>query len=150
MLGYGAMELRGAPRARDISDRQAETILRAVLDAGINYIDTSIDYGLSGERIGRYIAAIKAFDWLGTVRYGLMDDLRSRAKTARGNCSGGTNGLDPNYNNTGSPLRGWFRLPPVGIWWRHRYRRYSAHHTYRLFVVRTRGIVIFRIHSRHT
>jgi hypothetical protein len=31
MLGYGAMELRGAPRARDISDGQAETILRAVL-----------------------------------------------------------------------------------------------------------------------
>jgi aryl-alcohol dehydrogenase-like predicted oxidoreductase len=55
-LGYGAMELRGAPRARDISDGQAETILRAVLDAGINYIDTSIDYGLSEERIGRYIA----------------------------------------------------------------------------------------------
>jgi aryl-alcohol dehydrogenase-like predicted oxidoreductase len=27
-----------------------------VLDAGINYIDTSIDYGLSKERIGRYIA----------------------------------------------------------------------------------------------
>ena len=58
MLGYGATELRGARRARDISDGQAETILRAVLDAGINYIDTSIDYGLSGERIGRYIAAI--------------------------------------------------------------------------------------------
>ena len=56
MLGYGAMELRGAPRARDISDGQAETILRAALDAGINYIDTSIDYGLSEERIGRYIA----------------------------------------------------------------------------------------------
>ena len=55
-LGYGAMELRGAPRARDISDGQAETILRAALDAGINYIDTSIDYGLSEERIGRYIA----------------------------------------------------------------------------------------------
>jgi aryl-alcohol dehydrogenase-like predicted oxidoreductase len=56
MLGYGAMELRGAPRARDISDGQAETILGAVLDARINYIDTSIDYGFSEERIGRYIA----------------------------------------------------------------------------------------------
>jgi aryl-alcohol dehydrogenase-like predicted oxidoreductase len=56
MLGYGAMELRGAPRARDISEAQAETILGAVLDAGINYIDTSIDYGLSEERIGRHVA----------------------------------------------------------------------------------------------
>jgi aryl-alcohol dehydrogenase-like predicted oxidoreductase len=56
MLGYGAMELRGAPRGRDVSDTQAETILHAALDAGINYIDTSIDYGVSEERIGRYIA----------------------------------------------------------------------------------------------
>src|SRR5262245_46520939 len=56
MLGYGAMELRGAPRGRDVTEAQAETILRTVLDAGINYIDTSIDYGLSEERIGRYIA----------------------------------------------------------------------------------------------
>ena len=54
-LGYGAMELRGAPRARDVTETQAETILHAVLDAGINYIDTSVDYGLSEERIGRYI-----------------------------------------------------------------------------------------------
>ncbi|HXJ83412.1 MAG TPA: aldo/keto reductase [Candidatus Methylomirabilis sp.] len=57
MLGYGAMELRGAPRGRDVTDAQSETILHAVLDAGINYIDTSIDYGMSEERIGRYIGA---------------------------------------------------------------------------------------------
>ncbi len=55
-LGYGAMELRGAPRARDTTEQQAETILNAVLDAGVNYIDTSIDYGVSEERIGRYIS----------------------------------------------------------------------------------------------
>src|SRR5262249_32129630 len=55
MLGYGAMEIRGAPRGREVTDQQAETILHAVLDAGINYIDTSIDYGVSEERIGRYI-----------------------------------------------------------------------------------------------
>jgi len=60
MLGYGAMEIRGAPRGRDVTDAQAETILHAVLDAGINYIDTSIDYGVSEERIGRYIADRRA------------------------------------------------------------------------------------------
>src|SRR5579859_4098777 len=54
-LGYGAMELRGAPRGRAVTEEQAETVLKAVIDAGINYIDTSIDYGLSEERIGRYI-----------------------------------------------------------------------------------------------
>ena len=59
-LGYGAMELRGAPRARDITEQQAETILNKVLDSGINYIDTSIDYGLSEERIGRYISHRRA------------------------------------------------------------------------------------------
>src|ERR1051325_9785104 len=51
-LGYGAMELRGAPRGPVVDDSQAEQVLRAVLDGGINYIDTSIDYGLSEERIG--------------------------------------------------------------------------------------------------
>ena len=59
-LGYGAMELRGAPRARDISEAQAETILNKVLDAGINYIDTSVDYGVSEERIARYISHRRA------------------------------------------------------------------------------------------
>src|SRR5207245_8913765 len=58
MLGYGAMELRGAPRGRDVTDKQAEIILHAVLDAGINYLDTSIDYGLSAERTGRNLG-----DW---------------------------------------------------------------------------------------
>src|SRR5712691_8401859 len=57
MLGYGAMELRGAPRGREVTEAQSETILRAALGAGINYIDTSIDYGLSEERIGRYISS---------------------------------------------------------------------------------------------
>lgn len=55
-LGYGAMELRGAPRGRDISEDDAGRILNDVLDSGINYIDTSIDYGISEERIGRHIA----------------------------------------------------------------------------------------------
>lgn len=55
-LGYGAMELRGAPRGRQVTAEQAETVLSAVLDAGINFIDTSIDYGQSEELIGRFIA----------------------------------------------------------------------------------------------
>jgi aryl-alcohol dehydrogenase-like predicted oxidoreductase len=59
-LGYGAMELRGVPRGRDVSEEQAERILNAVLDAGINFIDTSIDYGVAEERIGRYIGHRRA------------------------------------------------------------------------------------------
>ena len=56
ILGYGAMELRGAPAGPDITDDDARKILNAVLDAGINLIDTSIDYGRSEELIGRHIA----------------------------------------------------------------------------------------------
>jgi aryl-alcohol dehydrogenase-like predicted oxidoreductase len=56
-LGYGAMELRGAPRGPEVDDNQAEQVLRAVLDGGINYIDTSIDYGLSEERIGATLSS---------------------------------------------------------------------------------------------
>ena len=56
ILGYGAMELRGAPSGPDVSDETAEEMLNAVLDAGINFIDTSIDYGQSEELIGRFIA----------------------------------------------------------------------------------------------
>ncbi len=55
-LGYGAMELRGAPRGPEVSDAEAEVILNAVLDAGINMIDTSPDYGRSEELIGRFIS----------------------------------------------------------------------------------------------
>jgi aryl-alcohol dehydrogenase-like predicted oxidoreductase len=54
-LCYGAMELRDAPRGPAIDEAQAEAVLQAVLDGGINYMDTSIDYGLSEERIGRYL-----------------------------------------------------------------------------------------------
>ena len=55
ILGYGAMELRGLPRSPEISDSDAGRILNAVLDGGINLIDTSPDYGRSEELIGTYI-----------------------------------------------------------------------------------------------
>ena len=52
VLGYGAMELRDPGR---VSDRQAQHLLGAVLDGGINFIDTSPDYGVSEDRIGTYL-----------------------------------------------------------------------------------------------
>ena len=55
-LGYGAMELRGVPAGPPITDDQAAQVLNAVLDAGINIIDTSPDYGRSEELIGECIA----------------------------------------------------------------------------------------------
>jgi len=56
VLGFGAMELRGPPRAPAIEDDAAGRLLNAVLDGGITLIDTSIDYGRSEELIGRYLA----------------------------------------------------------------------------------------------
>src|SRR5579863_1428199 len=56
ILGYGAMELRGHPRGPAIDDADAGRLLNAVLDGGIDLIDTSIDYGRSEELIGRYLA----------------------------------------------------------------------------------------------
>ena len=49
-LGYGAMAVGRVP------DDVADTVLNAVLDAGISFIDTSIDYGRSEELIGKYIS----------------------------------------------------------------------------------------------
>ncbi|MGK2966643.1 MAG: aldo/keto reductase [Tepidiformaceae bacterium] len=54
-LGFGAMELRGAPGGPDITDAEAARVLNAVLDAGINLIDTSPDYGVSEDHIGKHI-----------------------------------------------------------------------------------------------
>jgi aryl-alcohol dehydrogenase-like predicted oxidoreductase len=57
-LGFGAMEIRDRIvwGGRPVTERQAESLLNAVLDAGINFIDTSNDYGRSEEFIGKYIS----------------------------------------------------------------------------------------------
>ena len=57
-LGFGAMEVRGERiwNGRPVRDEQADTILGAVLDAGITFVDTANDYGRSEEYIGRFLA----------------------------------------------------------------------------------------------
>ncbi|MFN8639242.1 MAG: aldo/keto reductase [Dehalococcoidia bacterium] len=54
-LGYGAMSL-DARFGRTISPDEATEVLNAVLDGGVNLIDTSPDYGPSEELIGGAIA----------------------------------------------------------------------------------------------
>ena len=67
-LGFGAMEIRGPKTwdGREVSEEESERILNAVLDAGINFIDTAPDYGASEERIGRYISSRRAEYFLAT------------------------------------------------------------------------------------
>ncbi len=57
-LGFGAMEIRGSRiwDGRPVTGDQAEKILNAVLDAGINFVDTSNCYGTSEAFIGKYIS----------------------------------------------------------------------------------------------
>jgi aryl-alcohol dehydrogenase-like predicted oxidoreductase len=67
-LSYGAMEVRGSRiwGGRPVTDEQAETILNAVLDNGINFIDTANDYGRSEEFIGKYLSARRQEFFLAT------------------------------------------------------------------------------------
>jgi aryl-alcohol dehydrogenase-like predicted oxidoreductase len=67
-LGYGSMGLRGPKTwgVRVVSEEAADTFLNSVLDAGINFIDTSPDYGVSEERIGRYISGRRSEYYLAT------------------------------------------------------------------------------------
>ena len=45
----------GAGHRRAMTDEEMNAQLNAVLDAGINFIDTANDYGNSEEMIGRYL-----------------------------------------------------------------------------------------------
>ncbi|HUY05865.1 MAG TPA: aldo/keto reductase [Acidimicrobiales bacterium] len=81
VLGFGAMEIRGSEHhhnGRPIEPGQADKILNLLLDEGINYVDTSIDYGDSEESIGKFIArrrdeyflATKCGCWVGEAPEG--------------------------------------------------------------------------------
>ena len=68
VLGHGAMEIRGKRiwNGRSITDEEAERILNAVLDGGINFIDTAWDYGLSEQYIGQFISKRRKEYYLAT------------------------------------------------------------------------------------
>ncbi len=72
-LGFGAMHLNDGR----VTEDEAGHLLNAVLDAGVNLIDTARGYGLSEERIGRHIAHRRSEYVLSTkVGYGIpgVDD----------------------------------------------------------------------------
>ncbi len=65
-LGFGALELRGmvAGVGRPLRPGQPESILNAVLDAGINYIDVAADYGEAEDHmVGASPAVARSFCW---------------------------------------------------------------------------------------
>lgn len=65
-LGYGAMELRGLEHFPRLTAAEASALLNGILDHGINYIDTSPDYGYSEELIGRHISHRRSEFYLAT------------------------------------------------------------------------------------
>ena len=52
ILGLGGVQVGNS----QVSEKEAERFLNSVLDAGINLIDTARGYGLSEERIGKYLS----------------------------------------------------------------------------------------------
>ncbi len=79
-LGYGGSHLRGPPDDRPISEDECHRLLNAVLDAGINFVDTARGYGISEERIGRHISHRRSEFYLATKCPG--GDLRPEAIVA--------------------------------------------------------------------
>ena len=77
VLGYGAMELRGAPhwhpKAKEMTLSQAQAALDAALDSGINFVDTAPDYGQSEDYVGRCIAGRRSGFFL-TSKCGCLRD----------------------------------------------------------------------------
>ena len=67
-LGYGTGQLRGEGLwdGRPIAPDQADLILNAVLDAGINFIDTANVYGGAEDYIGQFIASRRREYFLAT------------------------------------------------------------------------------------
>ena len=67
-LGFGAMEVRGKRiwGGRPCTDDQAGAILTAVVDSGINFIDTANDYGKSEMYIGQYLSSQRDKFYLAT------------------------------------------------------------------------------------
>jgi aryl-alcohol dehydrogenase-like predicted oxidoreductase len=67
-LGYGSMGLRGPKTwgVRVVSEEAADDFLNAVLDAGVNFLDTSPDYGISEQRIGEFISSRRDEYYLAT------------------------------------------------------------------------------------
>lgn len=77
-LGYGAAHLK------PMDDSQRKTIHNAVLDAGVNYIDTAGCYGNSEELIGRYMSGRRSEFFLATkCGCSQVDDVWSRDSVFR-------------------------------------------------------------------
>jgi aryl-alcohol dehydrogenase-like predicted oxidoreductase len=74
VLGLDAMELRGAPRGPELRDRKAEHW---------KLIDTSLDYGASEERIGRFVAHRCDESWVSGAQGPTSDDAHSQSDRRR-------------------------------------------------------------------
>ncbi len=73
-LGYGALELKGpVVEGRDLTDAEASGVLDAVLDSGINLIDTADCYGISEETVGKHLSSRRS-EYVLTTKAGCHRD----------------------------------------------------------------------------
>lgn len=71
-IGFGAGQIGGS----EYSEKEAEILLNQILDLGINFIDTARGYGLSEERIGRYLSHRRA-EYILSTKVGYMVEGRA-------------------------------------------------------------------------
>jgi aryl-alcohol dehydrogenase-like predicted oxidoreductase len=83
VLAYGGLELYGhAFRGqRGIAADEADAVLRALLESGINYVDTSPDYGQSESYLGEYLSAHRD-DWFVASKCGCQVGAREVSQSA--------------------------------------------------------------------
>jgi hypothetical protein len=77
-LGFGAARIS----TETGSPAQAETLLNALLDCGVNYIDTAECYGDSEETLGKYISHRRDEYWLTTKCGHVAGDMTASEWTA--------------------------------------------------------------------
>lgn len=74
VLAYGSLELYGPPfRGQPgVTAEEVDAIMRALIDSGVNYVDTGPDYGQAEETIGKYLSAHRD-DWFIASKCGCVE-----------------------------------------------------------------------------
>ena len=67
--------LFGAPLARDLSESDAIKFINRIVDVGVNYIDTSIDYGVA-ERAENIAVVPGDFGWSDVGSFNALPEVR--------------------------------------------------------------------------
>lgn len=81
-LAYGGLELYGPPYRTQpgVTVEEADAVLRALLDSGVNYVDTAPDYGESEAYLGKYLSEFRE-EWFIASKCGCPTGQREQSVT---------------------------------------------------------------------